>query len=554
MKTLFNKIVMVVFGVGGMTIPCIAQPDRELVFEYAPVTISDVVIKTTVAPIAGSGLFIGETSGWYNPGGRTHTKSFVTSLIAPANGRTQVSQNISFPEFTQYDDFVKAVNDASGNVYAGGKYHFSTVYGTDAILIKYNSSMAEVWRRYSYSPGTGSPYSDVTTDVFAINNSIYWLGKRQETGTFLIKYTDAGLSQFDIVISNFEPVKVVANAAGDVYVLGSNYSATSGQQIVLVKLNSSGGTVWKKYFNGASGLLNDNPVSLGLDYSGNILFTCNSERTSGNQDAFIVKYNPGGVKQWSKYINGSANGNDVAGKFAVDASDNVYVANTVLDLNSGVQNSNIFLRKYSPTGATLATRYYKGSGNANDEAIGIFYTNTGRIYMGGISKGTTGRSVVAQYDLSLILEYTDVITHPIAPDWDVVSYGVYGQDFVIDPVNRSLYWVGRKEQVYPDYLDYLNVPVIVKYTYPAVPRLANDAASISMTMYPNPAADQVEIRSNREIKKLEVFDLSGSLIWQEEERNGSSLRLDVQLWRNGVYLVRLTDEEGMVQTAKLVKE
>lgn len=554
MKTIFNKLAVITCCVSGLTFQGKAQPERDLVFNYAPVITNDVVVKTTVAPIAGTGLFIGETSGWYNPGGLTHTKSFVTSLIAPANGRTQVSQNISFPEFTQYDNFKMAVNDAFGNVYAGGKYYFSTVYGSDAVLIKYNSSMAEVWRRYSYSPGTGSPYSDETTDVFAVNNTIYWLGKRQETGTFLMKFTDAGVQQFDIILSNFEPANVVANAAGDVYVLGTNGSPTNGQQIVLVKLNSSGGIVWKKFFNGASGLLNDAPVSLGLDNSGNILFTCTSERTSGNLDAFIVKYNASGVKQWSKFINGSANVNDFAGKFAVDPSGNVYVAHTVRDLNSGVQNTNIFLRKYSPTGSTLATRYYRGSANANDEAMGIFYTSTGRIYMGGISQSATWRSVVAQYDLSLVLEYTDVITHPVIPGVGATSWGVYGQDFVIDPVNRSLYWVGRKEEVYPIYLDYQNVPIIVKYTYPAVPRLADDAASISIAVYPNPASDQVEIRSSGEIKKLEVFDQSGRLIWQDEERNETSLRLDIQVWRNGLYLIRLTDEDGSIQTAKLIKE
>jgi len=80
-----------------------AQPDRDLIYEYAQTTSSDVVIRTTVAPFNGTVLFIGETSGWYNPGGRTHTKSFVNSIIAPANGRTQVSLNISFPEFTQFD-------------------------------------------------------------------------------------------------------------------------------------------------------------------------------------------------------------------------------------------------------------------------------------------------------------------------------------------------------------------------------------------------------------------------------------------------------------------
>lgn len=531
-----------------------AQPDRDLIYEYAPTTSSDVVIRTTVAPFNGTGLFIGETSGWYNPGGRTHTKSFVNSIIAPANGRTQVSLNISFPEFTQFDEFVKAVNDASGNVYAGGKYYFSTSYGTDAVLIKYNSSMVEVWRRYAFSPIATPAYGDATVDVFAVGSSIYWLGDRQQTGPFLIKYTDAGVQQFDVTLTNITPVKVVANTAGDVYVLGYNNSATSGQQVLLRKYNNSGVQVWSKSFNAASGMLTDQPRHLGLDNTGNILFTATGERTPGNYDAYLVKFNSAGVRQWSKYFNGSANTNDVAGRFAVDPADNIYVAHTVRDLNAGVQNNNIFLRKYSPTGSTLATRYYRGSANANDEAIGIFYTGTGRIYMGGISKSTIGRSVVAQYDLSLNLEYTDVITHLQSPDWDATSWGVYGEDFVMDPVNRALYWVGRKEEVYPDYLDYLNVPIIVKYTYPAVPRLAEATGAVSLTVYPNPATDMVWIKSESEMMKLEVYDQTGRLIWQDEDKGQNTQRLDIQLWKNGVYVVRVTDQENKVETSRFVKQ
>jgi len=414
--------------------------------------------------------------------------------------------------------------------------------------------MVEMWRRYAFSPIAAPAYGDATVDVFTVGNSIYWLGDRQQTGPFLIEYTDAGVQQFDVTLSNIITLKVVANTAGDVYVLGYNNSATSGQQVLLRNYNASGVQVWSKSFNAGSGLLSDFPGSLGLDKSGNILFTATGERTPGNYDAYLVKFNSAGVRQWSKFFNGSANANDHAGKFAVDPSDNIYVAHTVTDLNARIPNSNIFLRKYSPAGSTLATRYYRGSANANEEAVGIFYTGTGRIYMGGISKSTIGPSVVAQHGLSLNLEYTDVITHIQSPDWDATSWGVYGEEFVMDPVNRALYWVGRKDEVYPDYLDYLNVPIIVKYTYPAVPRLADGTEAVSLTVYPNPASEQVFINSESEIMKLEVYDQTGRLIWQEEDLGQQTKQLDIWLWRSGMYVIRITDQNDEVETSRFVKQ
>ena len=56
----------------------IAQPTREEVyFLPSPIT-SDVRVGLNITPTDDNGLFIGESSGWFNPGGLIYKKSFVS--------------------------------------------------------------------------------------------------------------------------------------------------------------------------------------------------------------------------------------------------------------------------------------------------------------------------------------------------------------------------------------------------------------------------------------------------------------------------------------------
>ncbi|MEL6255018.1 MAG: T9SS type A sorting domain-containing protein [Bacteroidota bacterium] len=81
-----------------------------------------------------------------------------------------------------------------------------------------------------------------------------------------------------------------------------------------------------------------------------------------------------------------------------------------------------------------------------------------------------------------------------------------------------------------------------KYEYSKVLEINFTPSAQGMSLYPNPASDQVNIDVFRSftIGKLQVFDLKGQLIYQTAlEKNQMSSRLQTQNWASGAYQVIL---------------
>ena len=92
---------------------------------------------------------------------------------------------------------------------------------------------------------------------------------------------------------------------------------------------------WGTYYGGAT---YDIGTSSSTDASNNVYLTGNSEANSGtviatsgshqsilggNRDAYLVKFNSGGIRQWGTYYGGV--GFELANSCATDASGNVYM-------------------------------------------------------------------------------------------------------------------------------------------------------------------------------------------------------------------------------------
>ena len=109
---------------------------------------------------------------------------------------------------------------------------------------------------------------------------------------------------------------------------GGNYDA------FLVKFNSSGVRQWGTYYGGTN---DDNGYSCATDASGNIYLSGYTRSTSGiattgahqttyggRFDAFLVKFNSSGVRQWGTYYGGTSDDNGYS--CATDASGNIYLS------------------------------------------------------------------------------------------------------------------------------------------------------------------------------------------------------------------------------------
>jgi hypothetical protein len=148
---------------------------------------------------------------------------------------------------------------------------------------------------------------------------------------------------------------------GDVYVSGFTQSTTS-----FPTLNPGGST----YFQGSG---------------------------DANGDAFLVKFNSSGVRQWATYYGGSTS--DKGEGVAVDNSGNIYWTGCTLSSNFPVQSASsgyyqstlggsddAFAIKFNSSGVRLWATYYGGS--SGDYGSGIAVDASGNFYITGLTNST----------------------------------------------------------------------------------------------------------------------------------------------------------------------
>lgn len=185
---------------------------------------------------------------------------------------------------------------------------------------------------------------------------------------------------------------VAVDSVGSIYVTGKTgggmdgNASAGGDDFFLVKYDSSGVKQWTRQLGTAG---DDDAYGVAVDSKGNIYITGHTDGSlDGNKslrktDFFLVKYNPSGVKEWTRQF-GTAK-DDYAYGVTVDSKDNIYVTgSTEGDLDGNNKNAgraDIFLVKYDTSGAKQWT---KQLGTKKwDEARGVAVDNEGNVYITG---------------------------------------------------------------------------------------------------------------------------------------------------------------------------
>ena len=340
--------------------------------------------------------------------------------------------------------------DASGNVYLAGST-FSTsgiasgghqnvidfsLFNEDAFLIKFNGNGVRQWGTYYGGTGSDDGYStttDASGNVYlagytASSSGISTAGHQNSLGgtydAFLVKFNGAGVRQWGTYYGGYgddRGLSTSTDASGNVYLAGYTQSisgiASGGHQnslggqydAFLVKFNGTGVRQWGSYYGG--GPDDDIGYSTATDVSGNVYLAGYTQCTSGiasgghqnsfgggtggTEDAFLVKFNGAGVRQWGTYYGGPDS--DYALSTATDPSGNVYLAGTTdgttAIASGGHQNSlggNVdgFLVKFSSSGIRQWGTYYGGAGS--DFGNSTATDPSGNVYLAGGTNSTAG--------------------------------------------------------------------------------------------------------------------------------------------------------------------
>ena len=349
--------------------------------------------------------------------------------------------------------------DGSRNVYLGGWTYSTDAIATtgshqsskggdyDAILVKFNSSGERQWGTYyggsddDYGrsvavDGSGNVYLGGSTGS---TNAIATTGSHQSSysggdwDAFLVKFNSSGVRQWGTYYggSNWDfGMSVAVDGSGNVYLGGStgstNAIATTGSHqssfgggksdAFLVKFNSSGVRQWGTYYGGRN---NDegNSVAVygsgnvylgGWTYSTNAIATTGSHQSSygGDWDAFLVKFNSSGVRQWGTYYGGSDD--DYGNSVAVDGSGNVYlggetgstnaIATTGSHQSSYGGDYDAFLVKFNSSGVRQWGTYYGGSNW--DLGTSVAVDGSWNVYLGGWTYSTNAIATTGSHQSS----------------------------------------------------------------------------------------------------------------------------------------------------------
>lgn len=171
------------------------------------------------------------------------------------------------------------------------------------------------------------------------------------------------------------------DASSNIYVTGKSSDASNYNDIVTIKYNSSGDSLWVRKYNSPNNF-SDEALALCVDNSANVYITGKSFSVSGLDDIITIKYISSGVMQWARTYGGNLN--DFANAIACDQSGNVYVTGG----STGANGFDYVTIKYSPAGDSLWVRKYNFiSGNSSDDASSIAVDNSGNIYVTGTSWG-----------------------------------------------------------------------------------------------------------------------------------------------------------------------
>ncbi len=322
--------------------------------------------------------------------------------------------------------------DGSGNVLVTGfQGSYQVDYGAglqstsganDIFVAKYSSTGGYIWSKTvggtGYDSGMGIA-ADASGNVIvtggmdpgAVNFGGGALASAGQQDMFLVKYSAAGAHvwsrRFGGTLSD-SGIAVATDPSGNVIVTGTfegsanfgggNLSSAGTKDIFVAKYSSAGAHLWSKRFGSSSA---EYSTGIAVDGAGDIIvsgkfptsisFGGSSLTSAGGDDAFLAKLSgAAGAHVWSKRF-GGVSGDSAAG-VSVDASNNVAVAGHfggTVDFGAGALTASsidVFVAKYSPSGAAIWTRKYGLAGY--QFGSGVAMARTGQVSATGFFAST----------------------------------------------------------------------------------------------------------------------------------------------------------------------
>ncbi len=245
--------------------------------------------------------------------------------------------------------------------------------------------------------GTGDYSDKIKASTIDNSGNIYLAGFTMTTNhhdMLVIKLNSTGDTLWTRTYNGFDNSEDEANdiavdALGNVYTTGYANNDTTGEDFVTLKYSATGQLLWSAVFNDPFGD-DDKASSIVLDGSGNVYVTGTTTKSSDktNEDYCTIKYNSAGLQQWATAFVGPGGGTDRAVKVVVDASGNPIVTGRCYN---GLDDDWVTIKYNTNTGAAIWTNFLDFI--KNDRAENMTIDASGNVYV-------TGRARDINYDVA----------------------------------------------------------------------------------------------------------------------------------------------------------
>lgn len=402
------------------------------------------------------------------------------------------------------ENFASTIADKSGNVYlagttpssdvnlASGGYQNSFGGMLDAILVKFDRDGKRLWATYYGGSGITYGLSCAVTG----SNQVYLAGTTQVNGlgtssthqptlngvqdVFLAKFDSNGVRKWATYYTNacyLFYASCAVDINDNVFLAGAVYDSETSvpynaqqstygggkSDAFLAKFNSSGTRLWGTYCGGSR---DEKDITCTTDPSGNVYLAGSSSSSNniainGHQnvnnfdtfssstdslDAFLVKYNGNGTRQWGTFYGGFRG--DLGKGCSTDKQGNVYLTGTTYSsslisynghlMTNVYQSKKMFLVKFNSTGVRQWATYY-GEDTCSTNLYGIRGTlgsgcatdDSNNVYICGENESFWCNTIGVAYNgfkntFNNLTEQPDAILAKFAPDGTRVWGTWYG--------------------------------------------------------------------------------------------------------------------------------
>jgi uncharacterized delta-60 repeat protein len=276
----------------------------------------------------------------------------------------------------------KVAVDAAGNVYVLAQ-RFATVTRYDIVLLKYSPAGKRRWVRRYVTPGDDFAYGmalDARGDVYLTGVTPGTNG----TDALTLKYSPSGTRRwarlYDGPAGGDDAAGAIAvTGAGTAYVAGDATGISTGSDAVVLKYTSAGALRWSRFQSGA-GAQDDGYQGIALAANGDVVATGGEFSATTANDVLTVRLSPGGHTRWARLYNGPDNFADNGSLVGVAPTGAIFIEGFSY---GAATNADWLTLRYSAAGKRAWVRRYTSAGSALDFSNALV-VRAGSVFVAGV--------------------------------------------------------------------------------------------------------------------------------------------------------------------------